>query len=93
MWKWLTQWAAEIAANVRSELSALICCGAARMSAIFIPNPRMTARQGPFKISPKIVASGYLSMNTGAWLPRRGVPSGAEYGNNSGLKPGNGAII
>ena len=31
-WKWLTQCAIEIAASVRSELSAFACCGAARTS-------------------------------------------------------------
>src|SRR4029077_20855138 len=38
-WKWLTQWATEIAVSVRSELSVFTCCGAARTSTISIQTP------------------------------------------------------
>src|SRR5258708_33947908 len=65
-WKWLTQWAVEIAASVRSDASALACCGAATRATMsgFTPFNKRPGRAGA-----KLPAAGYLSMNTDAWQP------------------------
>src|SRR5258707_11544812 len=41
-WKWLTQWAVEIAASVRSDASVLACGGAATTSTMSDFTPRST---------------------------------------------------
>jgi hypothetical protein len=70
-WKWLTQWAVEIATSVRSDASVSACCGAATTSTMSDFDPvQLTARQG----APKLPAAGYLSMNTDAWQPSPTAP-------------------
>jgi hypothetical protein len=50
--------------------------------------PARSVLKGTSKVVWKIVAGGYLSMNTGAWLPRRRVQVGCECGNKFRDKAG-----